>query len=233
MFLRLFIVALLLSLPQFAVASDEVQTAKNELQEMIDLCERIKPYIERKDIGRFLVIQRSMHDVSDLLNSEGLGSLKTVRGYEFMLITVRHSMAFFNEVQTTYTSGMLKKIIQTNEAIAVRIDFDEDGSPATRITATVFSQMHKLLLQLRTLPGVPDDIRLEAESLIAPVGNVIAIARKGDRPKTYEAAIPLQKKITSLYPVFEKIVSSHAAFNLVYEIRGLNEWYGEFAQVNE
>ena len=110
-------------------------------------------------------------------------------------------------------------------------DYGFDDSPYTQVTAQTFRQMHKLLQELDTLP-IPLQLKTDLRTLWPAIGETIAIAQLGDRPKTFEKAIQAIGTIRNLYSIFNQIATSAAGFNLVIELQGLSEFYAEYAQVD-
>jgi hypothetical protein len=91
--------------------------------------------------------------------------------------------------------------------------------------------MQKLLKQAEDLALAPA-LKNQLRALWMPIGEVIAIAEQGDRPKTFEKAVPMIRQMRALYPLFDAISTSQAGFPTVLELQGLTEFYAEFAQVD-
>ena len=51
------------------------------------------------------------------------------------------------------------------------------------------------------------------------------------RPKAFAAGKTVYSQVTSLYPVLQNLAASNTSFLFVLEIQGLNEFFGEYAQI--
>lgn len=211
-------------------AEDEAEKVRTWLGTELRLLHWLERDVERLDLARLRLIETNVRVTLDSLNQFGLAHARTIRAFQQMIITFRYSSAFFTQIETDETRQAIKELLKTNEDLTRKLGFDD--SPFTQITANVFTQMHKLFQQLHESGTLTATLDMKVSDLIVPMGQAIAVARQGDRPRTFEAAIPLYRQIVALYPEFNKIGSSHAAFDVVLEIQGLNEFYGEFAQEN-
>lgn len=229
--MRLVILTLFFGMGVAHAADDELNVAKAQLAREVKLLSDIEKYVERIDLARLFVLKKSAQNVSDSIAQVGFSNMATMRKYQELIVAYRFSMAFFQQIESDDTKDDIAELLRINDAISTARGFDD--SPYTQITASVFTQMHKLVLQLTDGgPALPEELKQKLSELKAPLGNLIAIAKEGDRPKTFEAAVPVYHKIEALYPEFNQVMSSHAAFNLVLEIQGLNEFYAEFAQIH-
>lgn len=224
------LVSLVLGSPAHA-SDDEAEQMRTWLGSELRILHWLERDVERLDMARLRLIETNVRVTLDSLNQNGLAHARTTRSFQQMIITFRYSSAFFSQIETDETRVQIKELLTTNEDVIRKLGFDD--SPFTQITANVFTQMHKLFLQLHDSGTLSGDLQTKVNDLIVPLGQVIAIARQGDRPRTFEAAIPVYRNIVKLYPAFNKIESSHAAFDIIIEIQGLNEFYGEFAQATE
>src|SRR5690606_35704815 len=109
-------------------------------------------------------------------------------------------------------------------------EYGFDDAPYTQVTLNTFTQIHKLILQLLNV-SLEAGLKKKIEELKGPVGELMAIAKQGDDFKTFSEATPRCRLIRSLYPDFYRIAESDAAFALVLELQGLNEWYIERARL--
>jgi len=225
---------LIFLLPLFLVSSvfyaeDEVSIARAQLNRAVELIEGVIPGTERLETARLSFLKRNFLAVRTSLQQNGLAHAATMRSYQQLIVAFRYSNSFLKQLESEYTIGALKELYDINELIAKARGFDD--TPYTQITANVFSEMHQLFLQLETLASLSPDLKNPIHALIPKMGNVIAIAKQGDRPKTFAAAVPLSKEITALYAAFGKIQHANPAFDAVLDIQGLNEFYAEFAQI--
>lgn len=213
----------------FAPGVDKEEALK-QLRQESELITSIEPYVERLDLSRLYVLRTAVTRVTQAVTTNGLGHKSTFQEYQNHVVSFRYSSAFFKRIETRRTKEWLVQLQGIAKAIEENFGFDD--SPYTQITASVFTQMHKLILELEQL-AISDGLRAKLGELKAPIGNVVAVAKQGDRPKAFEAALPVYQRIKGLYGDFFEVASSSAAFSTVMEIQGLNEFYGEFAQVTE
>jgi len=225
----LIVLSALKPLSAMASVDDEVRTAMGQLQKQINLIGEIEPYVERLDIARLYVLKSATQVVLNSITSNGLGNKTTFQSYQHQIIKFRYSTSFFKAITTTQTTVPIAEIQKIEEGIIKAFGWDD--SPYTQITADVFTQLHDLFEQLGKLP-VTQTLRDQVVAFTPELGRVIAIAKQGDRPKTFEAARPLYFKLTGLYNLMNEVAAADAAFPIVIEIQGLNEFYAEFAQIN-
>jgi len=105
-------------------------------------------------------------------------------------------------------------------------------SPYTQIIASIFLQIDDLMDSLKK-EEIPESLKEKLQAMKVELGRLIATAKQGDRPRTYEAAIPTYRKILTLYPEFSTISSPRSAFEYVLAIQSLNEIFAKVAQVKD
>src|SRR5690606_3860298 len=69
-------------------------------------------------------------------------------------------------------------------------------------------------------------------SLWMPIGETIAVASQGDRPRAFEKAQIVIEELRMLYPYFDQISASNAGFDNTLELQGLAEFYADFAPMD-
>lgn len=211
-----------------ADVDEDSSTVKARLRLELDLLRYIGRFVERRDMGQLSVLRAATQRVLDSVSEHGLSHKTTFQEFQNQIVAFRFSQSYLKSLETGRTAEALHRLDEINHSISESNGFD--ASPYTQITASVFSQMHKLVLQLLELP-LPADLRTDLEHLLPSFGHTIAIAMGGDRPRTFEAAVPLCRRIEGLYERFNRIAGADAAFELVLEVQGLNSMYAEFAQV--
>jgi len=218
-----------LGIANFAHAeTDEATTAKNQLNRQMELLQSIEKYTERSDLARLFVLKKADQTVIDSITRLGMGHMQTIRDYQTLIVAFRYSSEFFMRVQTQRNKKAILEIISIGDAIAQARGFDD--SPYTQITKSVFGQMKKLIDDMQGLV-LPQDLLEKLFALRPAMGEVIAIASQGDRPKAFAAATALHSKLIELYPAFSTLSISNPAFEIILNIQGLNEFYAEFAQL--
>lgn len=233
-----FVLMMSLLSPAFA---QEATVAQKPLYRQIDLLNAIQPYVERIDMARLYVIQTSVKSVvgnmvSNLASGKREVTMETMRLIQGLIVQYRFSQVFFGWQEPMPITSIYAPVIEAelnelhtlSENLVSEYGFDD--SPYTQITANTFRQMHKLLQQLETLP-LDEQFKTQLRGLWPAVGETIAIAEQGDRPKTFEKAIQTVGIIRALYPQFNAIASSSAGFPAIMELQGLTEFYAEFAQM--
>lgn len=211
--------------------------------DQIQQLDAIAPYVERTDYSRLLVIRKSVEQVIQSMEDNVASGLKevtfqTLRLIQNVIVQYRFSQVYFGwsepkAVTSIYVEAVAANIDQLkilSDTIVKEFGFDD--SPYTQITANTFRQMQRLLQQLETLP-LEQKFKDQLRALWPGIGEVIAIAEQGDRPKTFEKAIPMVDELKKLYPLFNQVSAVDAAFEMVMELQGLNEFYAEFAQIEE
>jgi hypothetical protein len=232
----------LLALPTLVQAATSTGAAVT-FSDQVALMDKISPYVERIDLARLIVVKKSAEAVSaDIVKNLAEGrnevTFQTLRLVQNLIVQYRFSQVFFgwttprsiNSIYTEYTAADLAKL-QTISTEMVKT-YGYDDSPYTQITANTFRQMQRLLQQLETLP-MDASFKQQLRDLWQPIGETIAIAEQGDRPKTFAKAIPVIQLVQALYPMFDKISASEAGFPMIMELQGLTEFYAEFAQMDQ
>ncbi len=227
----------------FGSGAAEARPATAMLFQQITQLDAISPYVERIDLARLLVIRSAVQAVAqdmerNVRDGKSEVTFQTLRLIQNLIVQYRFSQVFFgwteprsiNSIYTDATKTPLAKLKELADGMVVEYGYDD--SPYTQITANTFRQMQRLLKQLEDLPLDPSFAeRLRA--LWMPIGETIAIAEQGDRPRAFEKAIAVVQAMRDLYPMFDEVSSSSAGFQMVLELQGLTEFYAEYAQVNK
>jgi len=211
------------------VRANEVDVAKQRLSREIALLDSLVPEIERLDQARLIILKKAVLTVKDSIEKNGLSNRRTMGTYQELIVKFRFSAAFFTEISTPRTVEAIKELLSINEKICDARGFDD--TPYTKITQSVYTHMKTLFDALLKNRSIPEKLRTKVQNLIVPIGKLVSDADVGDRPNTFDAGIKFYKLVVDVYPEFDEIQNSHEAFNIVLEIQGLNEFYGEYAQV--
>lgn len=212
-------------------AEDELTLAKNQLKNQMGILNKLENTVERIELGRLRLIKKRTESVLQSIESNGIANAKTMNEYHHLIVAYRYSVSFFKEIETESNSKAIIALLDTTEEIRKARGFDD--APYTQITANVFSQIHTTILQLKDDRNLPTELNQALQALVPELGKVIAIAKEGDRPRTFEAGTALYEKLEALYPQFDKILHSNSAFDAVLDLQGLLEFYAEFAQVEK
>ena len=234
------LLATFLLLSMAAKAGDE--EVVTNLKDQLNILNTLSPFVERVDQARLLVIKNSVNAVlediqSNLAQSRPTTTFQTIRLIQNLIIQYRFSTAFFGWStpisMTSIYSPSIEEYLNELKVLSKSIEqnFGLDDSPYTQITANTFKQMQKLLKQLETLP-LNENLKKDLRSLWRPIGETIAIATQGDRPRAFEKAKIVIEDLRRLYPQFDKVSASAAGFTNVLELQGLAEFYAEFAQMD-
>lgn len=235
------ILTFLISNSSFSNAQSPTE-ASRPLYQQVQLLEEISPFVERVDYSRLVLIQSSVKVIiqdmeENLQQKRNEITFQTLRLIQNLVVQYRFSQVYFGwttpraitSIYTERTSQSLESLKALYEKLVT--DYGYDDSPYTKITANVFRQMQRLLKQMEDI-SLEENLKVQLRDLWMPIGETIAIADQGDRPKTFEKSIPVINKIRLLYPLFERISSSNAGFPLIMEFQGLTEFYAEYAQVD-
>lgn len=222
---------LLLGVSQVEAApSNEQVEANTQLESLLTSLGKIELTVERYELGRLLILQKQIEKVRATIQARGLAHMATIREYQILIVNFRYSTAYLSRVSTDSTSGEIASMLKTLDVIVEQRGFDD--SPYTQITLGVFTQLSKLLGELMNAPVSPL-LKSQMSALIPSIGQVMAVATQGDRPRTFAAAQPLTKQIQSLYPLFLQVSSNDQGFETILNIQGLVEFYAEFAQIEK
>ena len=208
----------------------EVEMAKEQLTQQLVLLEQISKHVQRPHLSRVAVLRASLRRVEESLTEKGLGHSVTIREYQNLIVAFRYSKAFFARARSEIIAKEIDEVLAIAETTANARGFDD--SPYTQITASIYSQMHKLFIQLEEVTG-NEELKTELAKIRVPMGEVIALGKQGDRLKTFIHAIPLYQRVKSLYPDFDSVGFSDPAFDVSLEIQGLNEFFSEFSQLED
>lgn len=229
-----------LSLGLFFATAAKAQFDRN-LSRQIEILDLIRPTIERIDMARLLVVRNSLTSIqADIKGNIEAGrqptTFQTLRLIQNLIIQYRYSQTFFGWTQpismtSVYSPAIAPYLTELQKlAKQTETEFGLDDSPYTQITSNTFRQMQKLLQQLETL-AIDANLKAQLRSLWKPLGETIAIAEQGDRPRAFAKAIEVIQQIRTFYPRFDQISATSAGFASILEVQGLTEFYAEFAQI--
>ena len=206
----------------------EVETAQDQLQSQKQIFAVISPTLERVDLGRLRFIESLVDKVRSSIRANGLAHMETIRNYQELIVAYRFSADFFQKITTGKTQASIAQLLKISDTIASERGFDD--SPYTQLIASIFSQLKKLTDDLKKADLSPE-LGQALTDLLTPMGETIAVAKQGDRPKAFAQGDALYLKIRALYPEFDHLSENSEVFQTVISIQGLNEFYGEYAQV--
>lgn len=233
-------VAFILSISVSAGAQTE---ATRPLIQQMQIIFHLQPYAARIDLARLLIISNSLNAVvqdmrNNVAHNKSEVTFGTLRLLQNLIIQYRFSQIFFGwqepdsnssaNIVTNETKESLKQLKILSDDLVTEYGFDD--SPYTQITANTFKQMHQLINGLVHM-NIDPLLKTALGALVLPFAEAIAAATQGDRPKTFEKALPLVLEIRKLYPLFDRIAMTQAGFGQILEIQGLNEFYAEYGQL--
>lgn len=211
-------------------ANDEYARAEQQLERMNVILDELSFSLEREDLARLYVLQQAPKRVQDVMKIKGLANMATIREYQVLIVTFRFSHNFFSRVETTHNESLLRELLDINTAIIEERGFDD--SPYTQLILSSFQQIHQLMSDLVSM-DIPNSLRSSVEDIIPDVGLLLAVAKQGDRPRAFDSGKSLYPKIRALYPEFAKVAASNNAFQTTLAIQGLNEFFAEYAQIED
>ncbi len=210
-------------------AADSAQVAQ-QLTAQIQTLHKIKAYVLREDWGRLFLLekvtQEALTNVQD--PALGLGHAKTWLAFQQLIVMFRYSKSFMQHLDMDAIHPDLVFLSENMNAISTQ--FGLDDAPYTKITFNVYSQIHKLFLQLKSLT-LPGPLTKKVDALVPQLGALMAVAQEGDRPKTFRAAKSVYVKVREICETdFSHISLGENGFAIAIEIEGLNQYYNEVAQ---
>lgn len=201
---------------------------ERQIERAIYLADRIEVFIEAPDLPRLTFLKGKLAKILECVKRGESETFETLHYFHEMILTFRYSTSYFKQVETEFTVTEIRELLALTETIARDRKFDEFVH--THITESVFAQMYKLIRQLVDAHSLSDALIEALDQLTVPLGHALAQAKNGDRPDTFDMALPLSKKIEGLYDKFYEIGRSHSAWDALIEIQGLNDFYLEFAK---
>lgn len=218
-----------LVLPVMAQAN-EVENAKRQLGQILANLDHIKKSgLHMQDEGRIFILERSVNDVLSSVNEKGIGNLRTLNLYQQLIVKFRFSIQFFEFIRTMQTENQIAQTLELVQKIREERGFDDD--PYSKVLKSNLEQIHNSLVQIARMNDTPSEIKQRIQALTPAFGGAIAIADQGDRPKAFDKAIELYRSVKDLYGALQQLSSNPAAFRLVLEVMGLNEFVAEYSQV--
>ena len=213
------------------IFADEIADAKARLNRQVQLTQAIAPYVDRPYLARLYMLRSASKSVLDSIEKNGLAHKITFQEYQKLIVAYRYSVSFFKEIESEDTEKWCIELLKINEEIVKAHGFDD--RPYTQITVSVYTQLEKLRDDLSKL-SLSDELKIKLANLKPLLGEVLAKAQAegGDRRLIYPVSERAYRAVVELYPDFNAISSSEAAFEKTLEIQGLNEFYGEFAEFN-
>lgn len=222
--------------PFFAKADEpeaEAMTAielKVSLQQQLALLERIEPYTQMVDLARINYLKKLTHKTRALIEKKkNIGNVEVVFAIQELVLSYDYSVTFFNSI----SSEVIESDVQNVYKIQKRIieSFGLDKATSMRMIANMMGQIRQLILQLQPLVG--SELKARLDKLAPSLGETLAKASLGDRPKAFYAGVEFYKRLIELYPMMNQLGNQQQAFNITIEIRSLAEFFREYAQIEE
>ncbi len=224
------LLAAIIAFAALTANADEVTTAKNQLETILKNLDYVKNNgLHIQDTGRIYILQQSTNEVLQSLNEKGLGNLQTLNKYQYLIVRFRFSTQFFEFIRTVRTEKAIADTLNLMTEIRKERGFDDE--PYSKILRGNLQQMWNSLRQIAKSDATPDEIKTRINALTTDFGNAIALADQGDRPKAFEKSTALFYKVRDLYGALQSLAGSPDIFRYGLEVMGLNEFVGEYAQV--
>lgn len=221
------LLALAVALPAHA---NEVTTAKKQLDAVIANLEFVKREgLHLMDEGRLFILQDAAQKVAKLIQERGLANTVTMNAYQQLIVKFRFSTQFFEFIRTKKTEARIADTLNIVAKIRQERGFDDE--PYTKILKSNLTQIKESLDQVAKASRTPEETRRRIQALTLDFGNAIAVADQGDRPKAFEQAISLHRKLKDLYGALQALAGDQNTFRFVLEVMGLNEFVAEYAQL--
>jgi len=213
-------------------ADDETVTwVKQKLNAQMSLLKGMEDIVERPDLGSVRFLEEVNQAVLGSLEHEEIFNPSTYQKFDRWVFDYKYSKPLLDKL--TLTPSVHESVEQVRSIyneIVEKFHYNSIESPLTRVAET-FNMVNKYFDQLMQLP-ISDELKDKLRDLKPALANVIAIGRQGDNVPTFDAATPVYGKVVELYPYFDQISQSDEAFEIVSQIQGLMQVYGNFAAVN-
>lgn len=175
---------------------------------------------------RHFLFKKRTQQVIDSINKRGIGPMGTTQAYLEMIDKFTYTSAFWEKNATP----ALQSTIQAALAVVKQIEEEKEfGKYQITRVANTFVEITQLLNDLVDETKSPL-LNQTVNELRPHLALAIAKGQLGDRPEAFDSGTLAYDRLKSLYPLFNSLANSKAAFGLVLNIQALVDYYGDFAQ---
>ena len=207
---------------------NELTESRYRLTRIDKLITNIEYFVEEHDIPRLFLLRKITKIVLNNFKKHGLGNMTKIHSYQEMLIKFRYSRVFLSRIRSERVAKWIDELGVIIEKINKARGFD--NSPYSKITYGIFNQITTLFKALKEIPNISDESSRVISKLIPKLARVVAIADQGDRRGAYDAGDKIYCEIKEHYNRFSNEFATGGPFEMMLEIRGLNEFYAEYAE---
>ncbi|MDO9181968.1 MAG: hypothetical protein Q7U04_06150 [Bacteriovorax sp.] len=210
------------------LSATETDDAVAKLTSQLTLITKIKRFVDTQDQGRLIVLKNSTEQTITAIKTNGLTHTKTLNQYLNQFVTYKTSTSYFSYINTAVIAPDVKSLYDIMDAITKERGLDD--FTFNKMTYNTFSQMH-LLLQELAKGNISDELKSALANITVDFGHLLATANSGDNIPTFKAGAEMFHKIEALYPLLYQAASRGPVFDLILNVQGLNELYGEYAGI--
>lgn len=137
---------------------------------------------------------------------------------------------FFQFIRTGFNAERIDSLYENYDIIQKELGLDD--SPFMRIIATNLEQLLAAVQAISRHDQVSGDLQSKMANFIPELGKAISVANNGDRPSAFAEATRIYNLFKLNYAQLESELSGNQALFIYYmEIIGINEFIGDFAEV--
>lgn len=191
------------------------------------------PPLLRIESARLNLLSSQCQKTRELVVKQDLRDPDTFKAYGQLWTYFSFSNYLFIQISKREDASVkIKRILAIFDQIQAENEFSMDVY--TKVTAPTFRDMQSLMNKLINDKNTPTHVRAIFSKLDTPLDDLLDLAeKKGDRPTTFSHSIPMCKLIRSYYKDILTIKASNPVFYSAMEIVALNEFFGEFAQIED
>jgi hypothetical protein len=200
----------------------------------VEIIESIKDWFKKEELGSLFLLTKSTKMVLEAIQEKGFLHQATLQFFHSSSFNYYYSSVFFKQTAPDEVSEKVLELLKIANDIRKALGFDESHRPfVTKNIEDIFRKIHMQILALKKKP-ITTALVKQLDDLDVSIGKLIAVAAvDGDRPVAFEQGDRVSEKITNLYPVLEVLQVGDLYFDEVLEIRGLNETYALYSQIEK
>lgn len=215
-----------------SLANDEASTDRVE-QILISIQESVTKLLDRgvyeADRPRVFVLKQSAEKALVRYQEQPLHR-ETFYLIFNLYVRFKISHDFFQFIRTGFNAATIDTLYQDYDALQKELGLDD--SPFMRIIATNLEQMLAAVQIVSRHEQVSGDLQKKMAALIPELGKAISVANNGDRPSAFREAARIYILVRGHYTELEsELAGSQVLFIYYMEIIGINEFIGDFAEV--
>lgn len=213
----------LLSFSFSCLGQSSVEEDRADLEEQIQICEQLTPYMEFIDGARLDFLRQTSEATLQQLKRDPI-SRELIDLYDFQIITYSLSRTFLESIKSGATEELIDRLVALAEKIARK------GRPTSKLTNYIFTRIYQQFRDLEDrFSNASWTDKVNRLDLWVNFADVIASSSTGDHG-TNCAAVRLHGKIKSLFADLHEIAVSSDLAYVVQSIIALTLIYEEYAK---